>query len=329
MGSTLLTLVQNACAEMGLARPSAVVGATDDQTVQQLALINAVGADLLTKRDWTALQTQTIIQVPQAIVCTANTTLGSVALSNITDSNGFAGPAANPGLYVVQGTGIVNFSRLVTATAGIPASATMDTDASATNTAGSVTISQDTYPVPADFVTFINDTQWDRGNHWKLIGPESPQEDQWLRSGIVALGPRRRFRQVGRLGYAFRMFPPPGSNDTPGPMVYEYLSSYWVQSELVGVPGSYTSTAKAEFTEDTDTCVFDDRLMIEGLKWRFFAAKGFDYSSQLSLWNTQVQISMARDGGSAVLPLNKRRYPFLLSPASVADGYFPGPGNST
>ena len=97
---------------------------------------------------------------------------------------------------------------------------------------------------------------------------------------------------------------------------------------LVGVPGSYTSTAKPFFTSDTDTCVFDDRLMIEGLKWRFFAAKGFDYSSQLSLWNTQVQIAMARDGGSAVLPLNKRRYPFLISPASVQDGYFPGPGNN-
>jgi hypothetical protein len=327
MGSSLLTLVQNACAELGLPRPGQVVGATDDQTVQMYALMNAVGADLLTRKDWTALQTQYILSVPAALVGTGNTTVGDTALSNLSFDT--SGPASNPQLYVAQGTNLVAYARLTSATATLPGSCVIDTPATASSTGGSIIISQDSYPVPADFVSFINDTQWDRGNRWQLSGPLSPQEDQYLRSGIVALSPRRRFRQLGRdapglrVASVFRLFPPPGQNDTPGPMVYEYLSSYWAQGAVSVSPSGYDFTTKASFTADTDTCIFDDRLMIEGLKWRFFAAKGFDYSSQVTLWEKQVQISMARDGGSPVLSLNRRKMPYLISSANVQDGFFP------
>lgn len=70
MGSNLLTLVQNACAELGLAVPGTVAGATDQQTVQMFALANAVGADLLSRNQWTALQTLAIINVEAPIVTT-------------------------------------------------------------------------------------------------------------------------------------------------------------------------------------------------------------------------------------------------------------------
>jgi hypothetical protein len=49
-----------------------------------------------------------------------------------------------------------------------------------------------------DFRHFVNGTAWDRTQRWQLLGPVSPQEDQWMRSGVTATGPRRRFRQVGR-----------------------------------------------------------------------------------------------------------------------------------
>ena len=318
-------MVQNACAEMGLAVPSSVAGATDAQTVQMLALLNAVGADLLTRHDWTALQTQAIIQVPASLVATANTTLGSTALTNIIQSGGMSAVGTDARLWVVSGDSIVNSTRLTNVTVGVPASGTMDTAATATETGITVVFGKDTYEVPDDFITFVNDTQWDRGNHWKLVGPMSPQMDQWQRSGIVATGPRRRFRQVGRNNEVFRLWPPPAQNDTPGPLVYEYLSSYWVQSDPALTSG--VSTPKGSYTADGDISVFDDRLLIEGLKWRFFAAKGFDYTSQLSIWNNQLQVAMARDGGAGILPLNRRRFPFLISPAQVQDGNWPGPSS--
>jgi hypothetical protein len=310
---------------MGLSVPGVVAGATDQQTVQMLALINAVGADLLTRQDWTSLQTQAVIQVPAAVVATANTTLGSTTLANIVEPGAMSSIGTDASLWVVSGTGIVNSTRLTNlAAVANPTSATMDTAATATATGAAVVFGKDTYAVPDDFIAFIDDTQWDRGNKWKLVGPMSPQMDQWQRSGIVATGPRRRFRQVGRNGEVFRLWPPPAQNDTPGPLVYEYLSAYWVQTEPTYTPSGLISTPKGSFTADGDICVFDDRLMIEGLKWRFFAAKGFDYTSQLAIWNNQLQVAMSRDGGAGILPLNRRRFPFLISPAQVPDGNWSG-----
>ena len=326
MGASLLTLVQRACAELGLAQPGVVAGATDQQTVQMFALINAVGMDLLTKCQWTALQRLAVINVSASLSGTGNTTSGSAALSNILGADEL-GPIDTPSDWVVNGSAIVTSSRLVTTSVGVPASATMDMQATATTTGGTLSFGRDTYPVPADFVTFVNDTQWDRGNHWKLQGPASPQEDEWLRSGIVSTGPRRWFRQTGRGLDVFRIWPPPASGDVPGPLAYEYLSKYWAQGPIITGPSGSSSTPLPQFATDADTCIFDDRLMIEGVKWRFYAAKGLDYSSQIGLWNRQVDIAMARDGGSPVLNMTRRRYPVFISPANVQDGGFPGPGN--
>ncbi len=315
MGASLLSLVRSACAELGLAQPGAVAGATDTQTVQMFALINAVGADLMTKWQWTALQRLAIINVPAALAGTGDTTAG---IAQVTTAGIDLTPLlTEPAAYIVSATGLQTSTRATLAAYNAPNGLiNLDMEATATTTGGAVTVSRDTFPVPADFVTFINDTQWDRGNHWKLQGPASPQEDEWLRSGIVSTGPRRWFRQVGRGLDVFRIWPPPAPGDEPGPLSYEYLSTYWAQT-AAEVP-------IAQFTTDSDTCIFQDRLMIEGLKWRFFAAKGFDYSVQFSLWDRQTQVAIARDGGRPVLNMTRRRYPVFISPAQVQDGNFPG-----
>lgn len=330
MGASLLTLVQRSAAEMNLAVPTQVVGATDQQTVQLLALINAVGNELLTVRTWTMLSTQQIVSVPAALVGTCDTVVGSTTLSNV--SSGTIEPESNPSLWVAQGTNIVSYARLISSTPSIPGSAVIDTPATATAVGKSCIISQDTFPFPSDFVALTDDTQWDRGNRWQLYGPLSPQEDQYLRSGIVSLTPRRRYRQVGRsapglrVAEGFRLFPPPGQNDTPGPMVYEYLSSYWAQSAVVPIADGYNFTTKEEFTADTDTCIYDDRVMIEGLKYKFFQAKGWDWTGFYSSYQRVLDVSAARDGGVSVVSLNRRKMPYLISSANVQDGFFPGRG---
>jgi hypothetical protein len=318
VGASLLSLVRSACAELGLAQPGTVAGATDQQTVQMFALINAVGADLLTKHQWTALQRQAIINIATAITTTGNTTAGSIGLSNIQN---MLASIDNPADWVVSGTAVVSSSRLTSRTVSFPGSATMDTQATATVIGGPLSFARDTYPVPVDFVTFINDTEWDRGNHWKLRGPASPQEDQWLRSGIVSTGPRRWFRQVGRGRDVFRIWPPASSGDQPGPLTYEYLSKFWAETTPTTFPAD--PVLLPQFTHDTDTCIYDDRLMIEGLKWRFFAAKGFDYSVQYALWQRQTNVAIARDGGRPVLNMARRRASIMISPAQVQDGNFP------
>jgi hypothetical protein len=48
----LLQLVQAASGEMGLSVPTFVVGNANTDTVQMLALINAVGGELQREHDW-------------------------------------------------------------------------------------------------------------------------------------------------------------------------------------------------------------------------------------------------------------------------------------
>ena len=52
MSSTCLQLIQQASAEMGLSVPSFVVGNTAQETVQQLALLNAVGNEIQRQYIW-------------------------------------------------------------------------------------------------------------------------------------------------------------------------------------------------------------------------------------------------------------------------------------
>lgn len=61
---SLLTIVQDACARIGIARPTAVVSSADPQIIQLLALVNVEGKKLATgasvglSYDWQALQTE-------------------------------------------------------------------------------------------------------------------------------------------------------------------------------------------------------------------------------------------------------------------------------
>jgi hypothetical protein len=55
MSATLLQLIQQATGEMGLAVPTVVTGSTNADTIQQLALLNAVGYELLRQHPWQAL----------------------------------------------------------------------------------------------------------------------------------------------------------------------------------------------------------------------------------------------------------------------------------
>ena len=55
------------------------------------------------------------------------------------------------------------------------------------------------YAYPADFDRLVAETEWDRTNDWRLVGPLWPQEDRWQRESLPvaehpapALPPRRR-----------------------------------------------------------------------------------------------------------------------------------------
>lgn len=160
---------------------------------------------------------------------------------------------------------------------------------------------QGKYPLPADFARPISQTEWDQVNHWPMIGPETPQQWQYLKSGIVSTGPRQQFRMVGN---NIEVWPAPGA--TPLTLSYYYISKWWVLA-ADGV------TYKPKCTADADTTIYDDRLMISGLKLRFYQAKQFDTSAFAQEFQTNLDDAIAQDSGAPILSLSRRPASPLIS----------------
>ena len=164
------------------------------------------------------------------------------------------------------------------------------------------------YDLPSDWLRQIEGTEWDRTNRWPLNGPKSAQEWQNFKSGIVYAGPRLRFRiQASQIV----LNPTPTSVST---LSMEYISKNWVTA----LDGS----TKSQFTLDTDSCVFDDSLMIEGLKLRWNKAKGFAFDE--FTYNDLLAINLAQNKSAPTLSLGQNSGSVLLSTANLPDGSWPG-----
>jgi hypothetical protein len=200
-----------------------------------------------------------------------------------------------------------------------PTSIEMDMEATGPSVNQSIQFGQDTYAMPSGFDWFNNRTMWDRTNRWELLGPDSPQMDQWHRSGIVAIGPRRHFRQIGPYANQFRLWPAPFEIANPLQLVFEYLSI-----DAVYVNGNVNQFAQY-FENDDDVPILDDQSIIMGVKWMFWAIKGMNYADMKNDWIDYVDRQSARDGAAPTLALVRRARSILINSYQIQDGYFPGP----
>lgn len=308
MPETLIQIVQDAATELGLPTPSQAVLSQDNTGRQMAQLANRCGRLLIRMHNWTALMQEWHITIPAPILVPA--------LSLTRGNPVIAVPAGLPGQLsvgrmVVSGQGLMTATRLIAAD-GVANTVTIDQPPTATVTAD-LTFSFDTPANPVDFERPINRTAWDRTMRWELRGPQSPQADQWVRSGIVATGPRRMARTIHN---SVRIWPAPAATDAGSQLITEYISSYWVLDA--------GGTAKARFTADQDTCLFPDDVMITGLKYLFFATKGFDTTALYKIWKDVTAVAMATDGASPTLDMDRTRFPIFLSPSNVQDADFPG-----
>jgi hypothetical protein len=170
---------------------------------------------------------------------------------------------------------------------------------------------QDAYDLPADFARSISQTEWDRTNRWPLVGPETAQQWQWVKSGVLSTGPRERFQLQGN---QIVLFPVPGA--TVLTLVFSYVSKWWVRDS--------GGQAKAKATADDDTCIFDDRLMTAGVKLRFFQAKGFDTTSFAADFQSLLDDALGQDAGAPILSLARQPAFPLITIYNLPDGNWPG-----
>ena len=164
------------------------------------------------------------------------------------------------------------------------------------------------YDLPADWSYFTDQTQWDRTNHWPMLGPKSPQEWAWMKGGLLVTAPRVRYRVVHN---QFALWP---TETTGTELAMEYTSKFWVeQPELVPIP-------KDMITTDTDLVKFDPWLVIKFLKLKFYQLKQFDTTGVLSDFTRIFDALTGKDVGAPVLSLNPRSPTQYIGPWSVPDG---------
>jgi len=302
--TTLLALAQQARTEMGLASPSSVIGNTTQDVVQTLALMNAVGYEIQREHNWQAM---TVIYKFNTVFYqyTATTTNGSTTLSALSGTTGLTG---TPTYFQVTGTGIPNDTFLVSVDAGA-SSAVMGNAATASGTV-TLTFAQMMYAMPSGFDRLVDRTEWDKSQHWEMLGPESPQQWQWLTSGYISTGPRARFRRLGDL---FRIWPAMSAVHTLG---FEYVNNLWVTATGGSAP------TKESFTADTDTCIFPDRLMVLGTKLKYFEIKGFDTTALYRDYRMHLDLSKANDTGSPILSYAPQPANILIGFENIPDANF-------
>ena len=308
--STLLSLMQTTLQGMGVqgyGLPASVVGNTNQDIVQMLALVNAEGDALAHERDWQQQTKQYIFQTT-FYEYTGDVTSGSTSVTNMSSVSGLT---TNPTYFQVTGEGIPQ-DCFITAASGT--TVTLAQEATATGTGVALTFSQILFPPPDDFDRQIDRTHWDKSKHWEMLGPSTPQQREWLRSGYISTGPRVRYSYMG--GY-FMIWPPLGTEES---LSYEYVSKYWV---LATSPTTLAPTKQA-FTVDTDTCIFPDHAMRALIKYSYYAAKGFDVTKVKEDWERQRDIAKANDGGSQTLSMNPLPASILIGIENVQDsGYGP------
>lgn len=318
MELTLLEIVNKAQAELGLVQAATVVGNSDPTAVQMLALLNLELDELRKERQdgWTVLQTEFNLVVEVPITTTGDLNTDSAVISNIPDTTGLTAQ-----FWQVIADGVPQGgARIISVDS--TTQVTMNMQANSSVAGSSIIFAKDTYELPAGFARYIGNTWWDRTNYWALFGPDSPQLDQLHRSGIFTTGPRRHFRQIGPYSNRYRIWPAPAELVSPLQLVFEYVSRYTV----VDLTNPLVPTYQQYFTSDSQISLLDDRALIMGLKWRFWAQKGLNWVPLRTDYKNYVKLLKARDGGNTTKSLVRSPSPYLVDSAQVQDGFFPGPG---
>ena len=303
MALTLLQLVQQASVEMGLALPNSVAGNTAADVQQLYYLANSLGSELAREYPWEALNieydwysqyTQSDGAIIEGTYVITGVDPATVAFINAQGATNFQ----------VQGLGVIQSTAVVSAlgtTVTINSAATSDGN-------GQYTFGQVKYPLPAGFDRITDRTQYDKSKRWEMLGPETPQQWQWLKSSYISTGPRIRWRIMGS---EFQIWPLTSTNEY---LSFEYVSTDWARTAV--------GASLPQFANDSDTSIYPDRLMVIGLKKKYFEVKGFDTSSFQRDYDMQLNIAKSNDQGSPTLSLAPRTANVLIGWENIPDANY-------
>lgn len=141
-----------------------------------------------------------------------------------------------------------------------------------------------------DFKWMVNDTFWNRTHKLPVYGPRSPQEWQALKA-VPMTGPFMQYRIMGGHLLLNGNFPAGES------LVFEYAGEYMILDQD-GV------TYKQYYTNDNDTSVIKDSILLAGLTWMWKEAKGFKYAEDFRRYESLIADQAGHDKSATVLHMD-------------------------
>ena len=152
---------------------------------------------------------------------------------------------------------------------------------------------------PNGFDRIIEETIYDRTQKIPIYGPIGPQAWQQAKA-FVPIGPVYRYRIRG----GDLLFNPTATAGHT--CAFEYVSKNII---LDTVSGDY----KPYFTADTDEFFLNERLLMQGLRWKWKCEKGLPYAQEKDLWETSCNNEAGRSGSK----------PKVYQDGGQMDGIFP------
>ncbi|MDH5739995.1 MAG: hypothetical protein OEY77_06695 [Nitrospira sp.] len=163
------------------------------------------------------------------------------------------------------------------------------------------------YELPADFSYMLDQTGWQRGGPavWPLLGPASPQVWSYLKARQLYSATLYVWFRIS--DGKFNVFPDDPVPDGI-PITFEYVSRAWV----IGDGDDGPESRKDKVTEDADIVLFEPILIINFLKLKFLAAKGFDTTDAKNEFSLSIESWKGKDNSAPVLnagrPFQGMRY---------------------
>ncbi len=143
------------------------------------------------------------------------------------------------------------------------------------------------------FDYIINDTIWNRTLRRPVYGPNTQQEWQ-QRQAMQINGPFNSYR-IWMDGIWFDPTPAAGQN-----CYFEFQTKNWINT--------FAGSTAQTFSDDRDTPVLSDQLIILGTMWRWKQQKGLDFKADFDIYEKRLMDAMGRDAGKPRLYMDGAQY---------------------
>lgn len=141
----------------------------------------------------------------------------------------------------------------------------------------------------------VQETGWDDTNSWYFLGPINDAEWNAWQYGVRTTPIRKIWRTTS--DDAIEMFPTPTANGDS--LKISFITSYWARTNAGVLQGSLIA--------DDDVHLYNDRMFVAGVKWRFLEQKGLPFALPKAEYDRMLLARKAASRPGRTVSLDGRR----------------------